>query len=190
MMVTEGGGAGSFGAAGGFGMAGGAAFCCCGGCGALGSACGEPASFCAQEVATADVAKATAIKMNWRLARIRPPELLDPSLALLCKSVRHDNRNLDLAACAQDFQRDLVAMAAHHEIDAGTAKLQIAHDHLVEERRQAWVTQTNFATLSIEFKPERRFEQRERRRACPGLRRAGHGIERRSASPFTPKAAE
>src|SRR6266403_2273293 len=82
MMVTEGGGAGSFGAAGGFGMAGGAAFCCCGGCGALGSACGEPASFCAQEAPTADVAKATAIKMNWRLARIRPPELLDPKPSL------------------------------------------------------------------------------------------------------------
>src|SRR6266436_7466865 len=75
MMVTEGGGAGSFGAAGGFGMAGGAVFCCRDGCGALGSACGDPASFCAQEVATADVAKATAIQMNWRLARIPPPEL-------------------------------------------------------------------------------------------------------------------
>src|SRR5207302_5478991 len=44
------------------------------GCGELGSACGEPASFCAQAAAV-DVAKATAIQMNWRLARIRPPEL-------------------------------------------------------------------------------------------------------------------
>jgi hypothetical protein len=35
-------------------------------------------SFCAQEAATADVAKATAIQIKWRLARIRPPELLDP----------------------------------------------------------------------------------------------------------------
>src|SRR6266436_6063833 len=33
---------------------------------------------CADEVATADVAKAATIKMNWRLARIRPPELLRP----------------------------------------------------------------------------------------------------------------
>src|SRR5258708_40029837 len=63
MMVTEGGGAGSFGAAGGFG-----------------SPWGGPASFCAQEAPTAVVAKATAIKMNRRLARIRPPELLhDPN---------------------------------------------------------------------------------------------------------------
>src|SRR5258708_40102634 len=112
MMVTEGGGAGSFGAAGGFGMAG-----------------GGPASFCAQEAPTAVVAKATAIKMNRRLARIRPPELLrdpngprskvqGPSLALPRRSVRWNDRDLDLAACSQDLQRDLVAMAAHHKVDA------------------------------------------------------------------------
>src|SRR6266403_6142002 len=122
MMVTEGGGAGSFGAAGGFGMAGGAAFCCCGGCGALGSACGEPASFCAQEAPTADVAKATAIKMNWRLARIRPPELLNPTaqsqVSPTRPSVGQNDRNLDLAAGTQDLQRDLVAMAAYHKVDA------------------------------------------------------------------------
>src|SRR5260370_20273738 len=66
----------------------------------------------------------------------------------------------------------------------------MANDDLVEEGRQARVTQANFAALGVELEPKRRFKQRERRRARPCLRRAGHGIERRSPSPLTAKAAE
>src|SRR6267142_331969 len=60
----------------------------------------------------------------------------------------------------------------------------------MEERRQTRVTQANFATLYVKFKPERRFQQRERRCARPCLRRTGHRIERRSAPFFAAKATK
>ena len=68
--------------------------------------------------------------------------------------------------------------------------MQFAQDHLVEERRQARVAQANFAALCVEFETECGFQQRERRRACPGLRRASHRVQRRAAAPFTLKPAE
>src|SRR5450759_1575543 len=178
MTVTEGGGAGCLGAAAG------AVSCGGDGCEALRSACGAAASFCARELAAASVAKATAMKMNGRLARIRPPfEQAPPSM-------REHDRHLDPAAGAQDLERHLVAVAADPKVDAGRSQFQFSQHHFVEKRRQTRVAQADFAALGVKFEPERRLQQRERRRARPGLRRAGDGIERRAASLFTAKAAE
>src|ERR1700685_1047812 len=69
-------------------------------------------------------------------------------------------------------------MAAHVQIHAGRAKLQVAEGHLVEERRKLRITQTDLALEGIELQPQGSFKQREWRRAGPGLRRAGHGVER------------
>jgi hypothetical protein len=67
-MVTEGGGAGSFGAAGGVVF-------CAGGCVAAG---GEAQlSCCAEDGAGFTIANAIATNMMKCLARIRPPEMLD-----------------------------------------------------------------------------------------------------------------
>ena len=44
-----------------------------------------------------------------------------------------------------DIERDRVAVAAHPQIDARGTELQIAQDHLVEERRQARIAQPDFA---------------------------------------------
>src|SRR6202790_4656560 len=177
MMVTEGGGAGAFGATEGAG------FCCCGGCGAAG---GEPGSFCARDVATVDAATAIATNMNKCPGRIWPP-VARPEVAsrFKCgpgrgfvrrtggKSVRQHDRHLDLAARTQHLQRHLVAVTVNTEIDARRPKLQIAQQHFVEEGRQARVAQPNLAALGVKFEPEGGFQQREGRRTRPGLRRAG-----------------
>jgi putative transposase len=47
-----------------------------------------------------------------------------------------DDRNLDIAADPRSIEGDGVLMTTHPQIHAGGAKLQIAQDHLVEERRQ------------------------------------------------------
>src|SRR5438874_2609440 len=52
------------------------------------------------------------------------------------------------------------------------------------------IAQPDFAAGAVEFEPERGFQQRERRRAGPGLRRACHRIERRAAMLLASEAAE
>src|SRR6266567_4616350 len=81
------------------------------------------------------------------------------------------DRDLGLSAPAQDFQRDLAAMAAEIDVDARLIELQVAQHDLVQERRQARIDEADFARGRVEFESERRFEQRERRGARPGLRR-------------------
>src|SRR5450432_4162996 len=106
------------------------------------------------------------------------------------RSMRENDRHLDLAARPQNFQRHVIAVATDPEIDARGTELQVAQEHLVKECRQARVAQANFAALGVEFETECCFQQREWRRACPGLRRASDRIERRAAAPFTLKSAE
>src|SRR6266481_195610 len=75
------------------------------------------------------------------------------------------DRDLGLSAPAQDFQRDLAAMAAEIDVDARLIELQVAQHDLVQERRQARIDEADFARGRVEFESERRFEQRERRGA-------------------------
>src|ERR1051325_10896183 len=105
-------------------------------------------------------------------------------------SAREQRRNLDLAAGPQQLHRDLVAVATDDEINAGVPELEIAQDQVAEERRQARVAQADLARAGVELQPERRLDQRERRRARPGLRRAGDRIERRAAAAPAREAAE
>jgi hypothetical protein len=72
MMVTEGGGDGSFAAAGG------AVACGGDGCCELWSVGGTLALSSARDETAAKAAHAIAMKMNRTLARMRPPEVLDP----------------------------------------------------------------------------------------------------------------
>src|SRR5689334_6864391 len=161
MTVTEGGGAASFAVA-----AGGVAAGC--------------ASFSAR--------KATAVAENRRR-----PRTTTQRVARMCTpvtgnaSMREHDRHLDLPAPAQHFHRHAFAMTRDPEVDARIRQLQIAQDDFVEERRQMRIAQPDLGALGIEFEPERRLQQRERRRAGPGLRRTGHGIER---WPAVPLAAE
>src|SRR3981081_4329746 len=104
--------------------------------------------------------------------------------------MRQHDGHLDMAARSQDLKRHLVAVAANPKINARRSQSEVTQHHVVEERRQARVTQPNLAALGVEFKPKRRLQQCERCRALPCLRCAGDGIERRPASLFTPKAAE
>src|ERR1700730_3637270 len=98
--------------------------------------------------------------------------------------MRENDGHLDMTAYTQNFQRHVIAVATDPEIDARGTQLQVAQEHLVEECRQAWIAQANFATLGVEFEAERCFQQGERRRACPGLRRASGRVKRRRASPL------
>src|ERR1700742_3403201 len=81
-------------------------------------------------------------------------------------------------------------MSPDPKIGARSAQLQIAQHDLVEERRQTWIAQTNFATIRIELEAERRFQQCEWRCARPGLRCASDRIERRPAPLLAPETAK
>src|ERR1700754_3333965 len=95
-----------------------------------------------------------------------------------------------MAARAQNLQRDVIAIATHSQIDAGRSESQISQHDLIEEGRQARIAQPDLAMRGVEFQTERGFEQRERRRTRPGLRRACHRIERWSTTLLAPKTAK
>src|SRR2546422_155464 len=82
------------------------------------------------------------------------------------------------------------SVATNPQVDAGRPKLKIAQRHLAEELRQTRVTKPDLAARGIEFQTERCLQQSEGRRTCPGLRRAGYGIEHRPAPSLPPKSAE
>src|ERR1700682_2838435 len=107
MMVTEGGGDGSFGAAGG------AVACGGDGCCELWSVGGTLGLSSARDETAAKAAHAIAMKMNRTLARMRPPEVLDPKghqvrkrigCCMAIGSVRVHDRHLNLAARPQYLQ--------------------------------------------------------------------------------------
>src|SRR5438034_1512217 len=104
--------------------------------------------------------------------------------------MRQYDRHLNMTAGSHDLERYFITVAANPQIDAGRPELQIAQQHFVEEFRQPWITQTDLAARSIEFEAERRFQQRERRRAGPCLRCAGDGIEHRPTPPLALETAE
>src|SRR5262245_66250901 len=105
-------------------------------------------------------------------------------------SAREHDRDLDLAAAAQDLHRHILAMAPDAQIDGRFAKLQSAQDHFIEEGWKARIAQPDLGAFRVEFEPKRRLEQGERRRARPGLRRTGDRIERRPAMLLAPEAAK
>src|SRR5690349_23536433 len=98
------------------------------------------------------------------------------------KSTREGDGHLDLSAGVQELCRNLIAVPAHHHVDARLAEPQIAQDKLAEEGRQARIAQADLAGVPIELEAERRLDERERRRGGPGLRRASNRIERGPAA--------
>ena len=70
--------------------------------------------------------------------------------------MREHNGNLDPAAGAQHLERHIIAVPTNAQIDTCRTKLQLAKDHFVKERRQAWVAQANFAASRVEFEPAER----------------------------------
>src|SRR5258708_40270999 len=106
------------------------------------------------------------------------------------ESAREGDRYLNLAAGAQELHRHLVGMPVDHQIDAGLAELQVAQHDLVEKLRQARIAQAYLADARIELQSQRRLDQRERRRARPGLRGACDRIECRPAAASALKSAE
>ena len=81
-------------------------------------------------------------------------------------------------------------MTADQQVDAGFAQPQVAQHDFIEENGQPWIAQADLRSLGIEFEPKRRFQQRERRGAGPGLRRASDRIKRRPAMALAAEAAE
>src|SRR3954464_11187364 len=66
-----------------------------------------------------------------------------------------DDRDLDIAAPLENFDRDVVGVAAHLEVDARVLEVQIAQHHFVQERRQARIVQPDFVRSGIELQAER-----------------------------------
>jgi hypothetical protein len=104
--------------------------------------------------------------------------------------LRCDDRYLHAALGLQNLERNLVTVPADPEVDAGRAELEILQGHLVEKRRDPRLAQADFTAPRFEFEAEQGLDQRERRRTRPGLRRAGHRVERRSAAALALEAAE
>jgi len=122
-MVTEGGGAGSFGATGG------AVSCGCDGCGAGASACADAG-------ADSDTARLPATTMDRILARIGLSSIERTGAGVGCKtsfvacasprrrgrkvpvSMREHDGNLDPATGAHHFQRHVIAVTTNTKIDA------------------------------------------------------------------------
>src|SRR6478672_12529446 len=100
------------------------------------------------------------------------------------------DRDLHVAFLPENLDRYAIGMPAQLDVDARLPKLQIAQHQLIEKRWKARIAQVNLIGGRIEFQPERGFDQRERRRACPGLRRTSNGIKRRPATPRALEAAE
>src|SRR4051812_43173272 len=165
MIVTDGGGAASFGVTG-TADAGGRAVG-----GAFASFGAAACSSAARDTATVRLATIATLMTNQPIARMHPPRG-----ALL---VRQHDRDLDLTARAQHFQAHVGAVAADAQIDSGLTQSQVAHNVLVQKCRQMRVAQPDFAARNIELDAERRLQQGERRRTGPGLRRTGDRIERR-----------
>src|SRR5436305_14939929 len=69
-------------------------------------------------------------------------------------------------------------MPADLQVHVRLADLKIAQDHLVEKGRQSRVAQVDLVRSRLELQAERCLNQRERRRAGPGLRCTGNGVER------------
>ena len=67
-----------------------------------------------------------------------------------CGLLAEDDRELKRPALLKHFHRHAAAMPAHLDIDAGLVELQIAQHHLVQERRQAGVAQSE--RLPVEAK--------------------------------------
>src|SRR3954454_7293005 len=105
-------------------------------------------------------------------------------------SVREHDRYLDTATRLQDLQRHLIAMTPDPKIDAGRAQPQFPQDDLVQERRQARVAKPYFSPRRIEFQSKRRLQKRERRGACPGVRRTCPRVERGTPTLFATESAE
>jgi len=74
--------------------------------------------------------------------------------------MRENDGHLDPAARPQHFQRDVIAMAANPQIDAGGAELQITQHHLVEKRRKTGLRSRIIAALDVDWSPSA-FQQRE-----------------------------
>src|SRR5215469_4162855 len=100
------------------------------------------------------------------------------------------NRNADVAADPRRIERYGLAVAPHAQVDARGGKLQVAQHDLVQEFRQPRIAQPDLAVERVEFEPKASFEERERRGAGPGLRRARDRIKRRAVAALALKAAK
>src|SRR5262245_3606567 len=101
-----------------------------------------------------------------------------------------DDRDLYLPPPLEDFDRHLISVTAHLEVDARLLELQIAQHQLVYKRRQARIAQADFVREWIELQAERGLDQREGSGARPRLRQAGDRIVGRSAPAAALKTAE
>src|ERR1700751_5047016 len=96
--------------------------------------------------------------------------------------------NLSLAL--EQLDRDIFPVPSYPEIKACLSQSEIANDNLVQECRQVGISQADLSNFWIEFQSERGLQQRERCRACPGLRRARNGVEGWPAAACSLKATE
>src|SRR6185312_16505144 len=68
---------------------------------------------------------------------------------------REYDRNLNLSAPPQHFHRHVVAMPPDAQIDGRLTQLQLAQEHVVQERGQFRIAQPDLGSFGIEFEPER-----------------------------------
>src|SRR5690606_39330392 len=97
-------------------------------------------------------------------------------------------RDAAVAAAIQHVDRDVAAVAAQHDVEPAVADLELANHHLVDEVRQTRLAKAHPFAGRIEAQSEAGLQERERRRARPGLGRAGDRIEGRPLARHAPEA--
>src|SRR6185437_11870369 len=101
-----------------------------------------------------------------------------------------DDGDADIALAVENIGRNVRTVAPQQDIGAPGARRERADGDLVEKHRQSRLAEADLAGAEVELEAEAGLQQREGRGASPGLRNAGHRVERRAFARRAPRAAE
>src|SRR5437016_1400991 len=85
--------------------------------------------------------------------------------------------NLHVPLAAGDVDANVVAVPEELEIDGGAGNLQVADMQFLQEGRKLRIVEGDERPAGVDREAETGLEHHEDGSRCPGLRRAGDGIE-------------
>src|SRR3984957_9480113 len=95
-----------------------------------------------------------------------------------CPSALLLDHHLSAPDPPQNVDRNIRSVALQEDIDSAFANGERANDGPIEKVRQCRAVKTDLLRVAIELEAQTSLQQRQRRSARPGLRGAGHRIER------------
>ena len=100
-------------------------------------------------------------------------------MATPCPSWLLLHHHLGASDPPQNVDRNIRSVALQEDIDTGFANAERANDDPIQKVRQRRSPKADLLRVEIELEAQTGLQQRQRRSARPGLRRAGDRIERR-----------